>query len=331
MQRHSDRKAPVYTSRIPASQFNDAEAKAYTESCVRSLVQSKAYKSYLRHIDYKDYFIFLWLLSGFFIVAVLYFHILVFVGDHQNIFSLSGVEESGIVDSSAQKGIRIAALLVALYVLPCVVIKSFVNVFWEQDDRGRKTYTFFFFLSLAIVSYGGEELHHPPFLTTLPSLRWQEWLMEGRHVSLSQMLLHAVVRALPLQGYFLAGYAVSIWYTSHWKKMWHLPLPLLSVPLLVGAVGDRLLARRHPSPPPVLHGGEWADRSRPADVGAATDGPFGSGTTPEVGGRIRAARLEGRCGTYSLPTRDVPPSGPLRRRLRALTPTVYCVRDGAGD
>ncbi|EPY36342.1 hypothetical protein AGDE_06961 [Angomonas deanei] len=98
-----------------------------------------------------------------------------------------------------------------------------------------------------------------------------------------------------------------------------------------GGGGDRLLARRHPSPPPVLHGGEWADRSRPADVGAATDGPFGSGTTPEVGGRIRAARLEGRCGTYSLPTRDVPPSGPLRRRLRALTPTVYCVRDGAGD
>lgn len=227
--------------RIDPKDFHGPEAMDYTQRALEELSESRQFKSYLNHVEYKDRLHLTWFLIPLSLVSVFYYHLSVFGPDLVLPGSalMSTTLEERAVDAP---GLPYVTLFVILFLLPCTLVAPFSGFF--EEPTAPQSLRLFVLLSVtnaAVVSYGGPLLHHPPFLHTSPAISWLSVVAGGETgshgLSIWAALKILTVRALPLQGFLFAGYAVSQWQRAFWRRVWHLPLPLFSVPLLVGLCG----------------------------------------------------------------------------------------------
>lgn len=215
--------------RIESKDFHSPEARLYTARCVDGLVRSKSFKAYTRHMAYKDRLYFTWFVVPIGLLALVYYGMAQFTDIPVPFHLLDSEEKAAHREQDA--ALVCMTLFVLLYLLPCVVIAPFVGFFEEPTPRQCWwALVFLTFVNVMMVSFGGSSLHYPPFLYTSPALPW-------RTEKLSILARVAATRVLPLQGFIVAGYLVSVWRRCYWRRMLHIPFPLLSVPLLVGLFG----------------------------------------------------------------------------------------------
>lgn len=249
--------------RINPRDFHGPAAADYTARCLEELAASRPFKSYVRHLDYKERLHLTWFLAPLSLVAVFYYHLAVF--NPSLLLPVTDITASVLEGRAAHAdGLLGVTLLVLLFILPCTLVAPFAG-FFEEPSR-RDSLRLLLLLTLAnaaVVSCGSPLLHHPPFLTTQPAIPWlriipglqagsgspivvmaAEATTSGSSIAYAETvravaagLRVVAVRAVPLQGFLFAGYAVSLWQRGFWRRVWHLPFPLLTVPVLVGAWG----------------------------------------------------------------------------------------------
>lgn len=223
--------------RIDPKDFHGPAAAQYTLNSLEALANSPKFKSYVRHIEYKERLYLTWFLAPFTLFGILYYHLVAFGSEGINLF-MEPSARLQLTDSAAPPGMVVAAVLLLLYAIPCIVIAPFVG-FFEEPSRwaGITVFTFLTCVNVAAVSFGGPRLHHPPFLTTSPMLT--ELITSWNPTELAAVFVRDILvrRALCLEGFLIGGYAVAVWRRSFWRRAWHPPLPLLTIPLSVGVVG----------------------------------------------------------------------------------------------
>lgn len=223
--------------RIDPKDFHSPAANQYTMNCLEELARSPKFKSYVRHIEYTERLYLTWFLAPFTLFGVLFFHVALFGDDGINLFMDPGMRPAkGFPTEEA--AITAATMLLLLLAIPCVVIAPFVG-FFEEPRRSKAFVTLLFLtaVNMTVAALGGSRLHYPPFLTTMPPAT--ELVVSRHPAAVAKVLLVDVFvrRVLCLQGFLLAGYAVAAWRRGFWGRVWHPPLPVLTVPLAVGAFG----------------------------------------------------------------------------------------------
>ncbi|KAK7195488.1 hypothetical protein NESM_000476400 [Novymonas esmeraldas] len=220
--------------RIDPRDFHSPAANQYTMNSLEELARSPKFNSYVRHIEYKERLYLAWFLAPFTLFGVLYYHLALYGEDGVQLF----MDPSARVPATSPTGMAVATVLLLLFAIPYTVIAPFVG-FFEEPRRWHSLVTLAFLtaVNVAIVAVGGSRLHYPPFVTTMPPVA--ELVPSWRPVDIAVVLVRDlfVRRALCLQGFLLAGYAVSWWRRSFWGRAWHPPLPLLTIPVAVGLAG----------------------------------------------------------------------------------------------
>ncbi|KAG5490472.1 hypothetical protein JKF63_00592 [Porcisia hertigi] len=223
--------------RIDPKDFHSPAANEYTLNCLEELAHSPKFKSYVRHIEYNERFYLTWFLAPLTLFGILYYHLVMFGEEGIALFTDPSAR-SAVSLSATPAGIVTATMLLLLFAVPCIVIAPFVG-FFEEPQRWQSLTTLAFLTSVnvAIVSFGGDHLHYPPFVTTMPSLT--TLMVSWNPVEVAIVLLRDVFvrRALCLQGFLVAGYAVAFWRSTFWGRVWHPPMPLVTIPIAVGLYG----------------------------------------------------------------------------------------------
>ncbi|KAG5497276.1 hypothetical protein JIQ42_03760 [Leishmania sp. Namibia] len=265
--------------RIDPKDFHSPAANQYTLNCLEELACSPKFKSYVRHVEYKERFYLTWFLAPFTLFGILYYQLAMFGEESISLFMEPSTRTS-VPFSAPPAGMVSATVMLLLFVVPCIVIAPFVGFF--EEPRRRQSFVTLAFLTLAniaIVSFGGSRFHYPPFVTTVPPVT--ELIVSWHPAGVAVVLVRDIFvrRSLCLQGFLLAGYTVSLWRSSFWGRAWHPPLPLVTIPLAVGLSGMGwwavvqkgvpLFLRADGSPTPVAEALHWsAVQSDPA--GAAS-------------------------------------------------------------
>lgn len=218
--------------KIDLKSFHSAEAHAYSERCVEKLMESPQFNKWTRHIAYRDRLYLTWFVVPLGLFFLFWYHLS--VSKLEYIINTDIPIAETITQHFAEVPLLSALTVVVLgFLLPCSIVAPFTGFFEEPTAaEGLRTWLLLVLVHAGIISFGGEWFNYPPFLTTVPPLHWESsglnWTTAAR------MLL---VRTVPMQGYLAAGYAVSQWQRSSWRRMWHVPLPIVSVPLFVGLCG----------------------------------------------------------------------------------------------
>ncbi|CCW59604.1 unnamed protein product [Phytomonas sp. EM1] len=222
--------------RIPPQDFHGASAQQYTEKCVDDLVNGKQFKAYVRHVEYSERLYLTWFVVLFGLIAAVCHHLYFFDPNYLlnplDTASLKQMEDQ----ASLVPTLPYVALFASLYLFPCAIIAPFVG-FFELPTAFSSviSYVILTALNCAVVLFGGAWCHHPPFLNTEPALSWRISL--SRDGAWMEILRYLFIRAAPLQGFLTAGFLVARWRRTFWARLWHIPFPLISVPLLVGIFG----------------------------------------------------------------------------------------------
>ncbi|RNF08125.1 hypothetical protein TraAM80_02882 [Trypanosoma rangeli] len=212
--------------RIPLHQFHSVESRRHTGDCVRDLTHSKEFRRYVSHVEYSESLQATWFIAPIGLTIALYYHLLLVLRDTQT--APVGRPEANFIPS-----LPVTAMLL-FFIAPCVVIAPFTGFFEPLSRRGAlRLVALLTFINLIVVSFGGRWLHHPPFLLTAPPIPW----FTGRPSEVRQLLTATLTRALPLQGGIVAGWLVYVWRRVQWRNAWHVPLPLVTIPILVGVFG----------------------------------------------------------------------------------------------
>ncbi|CAJ1029486.1 hypothetical protein, conserved [Leishmania lindenbergi] len=222
---------------IDPNDFHSPAANQYTLNCLEELARSPKFRSYVRHVEYKERFYLTWFLAPFTLFGILYYHLVMFGEEGINLF-MDQSTRSSVSLSAPPAGMVAATMLMLLFAVPCIVIAPFVG-FFEEPHRWQSlvTLAFLTLVNMTIVSFGGGRLHYPPFVTTVPPVT--ELIVSWRPMDVAVVLLRDIFvrRALCLQGFLLAGCAVAFWQSSFWDRTWHPPLPLVTIPIAVGLSG----------------------------------------------------------------------------------------------
>ncbi|KAG5473743.1 hypothetical protein LSCM1_04373 [Leishmania martiniquensis] len=261
--------------RIDPRDFHSPAANQYTLNCLEELAHSATFKSYVRHVEYKERFYLTWFLAPFALFGILYYHLAMFGEEGIGLFMEPSMRSS-VPLSVLPTGMVSAIVLLLLFVIPCIVIAPFVG-FFEEPRRWHSVVTLAFLtlVNIAIASFGGSRLHYPPFVTTVPPVT--ELIVSWHPADVAVILLRDIFvrRCLCLQGFLLAGYTVAFWRSRFWGRVWHPPLPLVTIPVAVGLAGIvwwmvvqksiPLFLRADGSPTPVAEALHWsAVQSDPA-------------------------------------------------------------------
>lgn len=223
--------------RIDPKDFHGPAAQQYTLNCLEELTRSPKFRSYVRHVEYKERLYLVWFLAPFTLFGILYYHLALFGSEGVSLFMEPSARSELALSEAPVSMVAITAVLL-LYAIPCIVLAPFVGFFEEPSLWSNLAVLLFISsVNVAVVAYGGPRLHHPPFLTTSPTLT--EIVTSWKTVDVTVVFLRDILvrRALCLEGYALAGYAVAVWRRGFWDRVWHPPLPLLSIPLSVGFAG----------------------------------------------------------------------------------------------
>ncbi|RNF22025.1 uncharacterized protein Tco025E_03308 [Trypanosoma conorhini] len=209
--------------RIPSHQFHSVESRRHTGNCVRDLSRSKDFQRYISHVEYSESLQSTWFVAPIGLTMALYYHLLFVLHDTQAV-------PFGRPEANAIPSLPVTALLL-FFIAPCVVIAPFTGFFEPLSHRGAlRLVALLTLVNFAVVSFGGMWLHHPPFLLTAPPIPW----ITGKPSEARQLFTATLIRALPLHGGVLAGWLVYAWRQMWWGRAWHVPLPLVTVPILVG-------------------------------------------------------------------------------------------------
>lgn len=223
--------------RIDPKDFHGPAATQYTLNSLEELAKNPKFRSYVRHIEYKERLYLTWFLAPFALFGILYYHLAMFGSEGVSLF-MEPAARAELMLTEAPVGMATVTVMLLLYAIPCILIGPFVGFFEEPSRWGSLVVLVFLTcVNVAVVSLGGPRLHHPPFLVTSPTVF--EMLPSRDPWEIATVVLRDVVvrRALCLQGFLFAGYAVALWRQSFWRRAWHPPLPLLSIPLSVGLAG----------------------------------------------------------------------------------------------
>ncbi|EAN88315.1 hypothetical protein C3747_96g13 [Trypanosoma cruzi] len=208
---------------IPPDRFHGVESRRHTDACVRQLSRSKEFQRYITHREYSESLQLTWFMALIGLSIALYYHLLFVYRDMY--LAPFGNFEANTIPS------LFSTALLLFYIAPCVLIAPFSGFFETLPSRGAlRLAVVFTFINMAVVSFGGKWLHHPPFLITEPPIPW----ITGKTSEARQLVTVTLTRTLPLQGGVVAGWLVYKWRRMRWKKAWHVPLPLITVPILVG-------------------------------------------------------------------------------------------------
>lgn len=223
--------------RIDPKDFHGPAAAQYTLNSLEALAKSPKFKSYVRHVEYKERLYLTWFLAPFTLFGILYYHLAAFGTEGINLF-MEPSAKAELALAPVPSGMVVATVLLLLYAIPCIVIAPFVG-FFEEPSRwaGVAALVFLTCVNAVVVAFGGSRLHYPPFLTTMPPAT--QLITSWNPADIAAVVARDILvrRALCLEGFLLAGYAVSVWRRSFWRRAWHPPLPLLTIPLSVGAAG----------------------------------------------------------------------------------------------
>lgn len=223
--------------RIDPKDFHSPAANQYTLNCLDELTRSPKFKSYVRHVEYKERFYLTWFLAPFTLFGILYYHLKMFGEEGISLFMGSSTSSSASLPA-LPAGMVCATVILLLFAVPCISIAPFVG-FFEEPRRWQSliTLAFLTLVNVAVVSFGGGPLHYPPFVTTMPPVT--ELIVSWNPVDVAAVLVRDIFvrRALCLQGFLLAGYTVAFWRSRFWGRVWHPPLPLVTVPIAVGLSG----------------------------------------------------------------------------------------------
>ncbi|KAH8619581.1 hypothetical protein ERJ75_000134500 [Trypanosoma vivax] len=209
--------------RLHPNSFHGREARLYTEQCVRQLTQTKEFRSYVKHVEYGEKMQMTWFMAVIGLTLALYYHI---------IFLPPGeCKASSHGPPPAAPLLPLMTVFLVFIVAPCVVIAQFSGLFeFVSRQQALSLAIYLTCVNIAVVSFGGELLHNPPYILSTPTVDW----LRGPVSELKGMLAATVSRAMPLQGIVFSGFAVHVWRQGSWKRACRLPLPLVSGPLLVG-------------------------------------------------------------------------------------------------
>ncbi|KEG13889.1 hypothetical protein DQ04_00731110 [Trypanosoma grayi] len=210
--------------RMPLHRFHSRESRLYSENCVRELTHGKQFQAYTTHVEYNEHLQLSWFIAPIGIMIAFYYHLLFLFHD-----TYSALADGAVVTAPC---FFTTTLLLVFFVAPCVVIAPFAG-FFELISRRRALSLLGFFtcINIAVVSFGGKWLHHPPYLISDPPVP-----LHTSKVSAAWPLVKVVlVRALPLQGAIVAGWLVHVWRSMRWDCSWRVPLPLLTIPAFIGA------------------------------------------------------------------------------------------------
>ncbi|KPI89808.1 hypothetical protein ABL78_1071 [Leptomonas seymouri] len=223
--------------RIDPKDFHGPAATQYTLNSLEELTNSPKFKSYVRHVEYKERLYLTWFIAPLTLFGILYFHVIMFGSEGVNLF-MEPSTRSGLALSEVPVGMVAATLMLLFYAIPCIVIGPFVG-FFEEPSRWASIAVLILMTcaNVAVVSFGGPRLHYPPFLTTSPTLPEIATSWDPMDIAVVFARDVFVRRVLCLEGFVLAGYAVAMWRQSFWRRAWHPPLPLLTIPLGVGFAG----------------------------------------------------------------------------------------------
>lgn len=204
---------------------------------MEKLTQSKGFRSYVRHLEYTENLYLTWFIAPITLFIVFYYHIAIHGDGGINLLEDPSSPLRSFIGPPLAPGVAIATAALIFYIGPTIVVAAFVGFFEEpRRHHAIATLGFFLLVTCGIVSFGGKYLHHPPFLVTDPPLSFSSATWD-----VTQFLaLHwetILLRVLPLQGFFVAGYFISLWRSAFWSRAWHPPFPLFSVPFGVGIFG----------------------------------------------------------------------------------------------
>jgi hypothetical protein len=223
--------------RIDPKDFHGPAATQYTLNSLDELTRNPKFRSYVRHIEYKERLYLIWFLAPFTLFAILYYHLAIFGSEGINLF-MEPSARSELALLEAPVGLVTVTVMLLLYAVPCIVIGPFVG-FFEEPSRWASLIVLLFMTctNVVVVSFGGPRLHYPPFLITSPAVTEMITLRDAGDIATVFARDVLLRRALCLEGFVLAGYAVALWRQSFWRRAWHPPLPLLTIPLSVGLAG----------------------------------------------------------------------------------------------
>ena len=198
--------------RIDPKDFHGPAAQQYTLNCLEELTRSPKFRSYVRHVEYKERLYLVWFLAPFTLFGILYYHLALFGSEGVSLFMEPSARSELALSEAPVSMVAITAVLL-LYAIPCIVLAPFVGFFEEPSLLSNIAVLLFISsVNVAVVAYGGPRLHHPPFLTTSPTLT--EIVTSWKTVDVTVVFLRDILvrRALCLEGYALAGYAVAPWF-----------------------------------------------------------------------------------------------------------------------
>ncbi|CCW67415.1 unnamed protein product [Phytomonas sp. Hart1] len=224
------------SKRIQPNDFHGASAHYYTEKCVEDLINGEKFKAYVRHVEYNGRLYVTWFIVLLGLIFTICHHLYFFGPDYflnpLDTASLTQLENHAVLFPTLQY----VTFFMVFYLLPCAIIAPFVGFFeLPTAFSSLMTYVILTLLNCVVVLFGGPWSHHPPFLISEPALSWH--LPLARDQAWMEVLKYILIRAAPLQGFLTAGYVVAQWRRTFWVRLWHIPFPLILIPLLVGIFG----------------------------------------------------------------------------------------------
>ncbi|AAZ10383.1 uncharacterized protein TEOVI_000026000 [Trypanosoma equiperdum] len=208
--------------RLSPKQFHSQESRLYTEKCVRELMQTRAFRDYVGHLEYSERMQFSWFVALIGLALASYYHAIF-------MFPVNCGTYAGNFDE-ATPFFLVATLLMALFVAPSVMVAQ-ISGFFEPISREEVSslLTYITFVNAAVVSFGGSWLHNPPYIVSEPPVPW----LSGTISQLDELATRTILRALPLHGIVVGSWLLYLWQSRGWRRVWKLPLPLLTAPVLL--------------------------------------------------------------------------------------------------